>query len=1091
MIKPLTLLFLLYAFSCCVGQVQNSSPVFQSPNTASLGTYGAIDISPYTGLGSIGVNVFSVKEGDITVNCRLNYFSGGVKPSTHPGWVGQNWSLNVGGVVSRKINGGVDEVASSYYTTNENQFAYYYNYSYLNSSSWYTTSYITGLYPNNSTSAAPVLPNLAPDEFLFNLPNGTSGSFFLNHLGNWIVKTKSESDIKVTVQTNTASASFPQPFHLVSLDESSQPLTIDIKRLIYVIEITDHTGFKYTFGNNPNSIEFTRGPHSQPFANNEDVIANAWYLTKVESPAGNVVNFNYTRGVQGHQYHQNVNYPGSVGMSINGGARSYTQSMATYSGHIITPVYLQNISASSFQIGFTMAESLELKYPYQQGVYNDPKFNFIDIQTHDIPTPTSQDINQVSKWYKLTAIAITDPQGITKEKYAFEYNDNTTERLFLKKFKRLGLASSDNPITHEFVYNATPLPGYNALQNDRWGYYNGKPFPATISASTTEEEVMAKLAMDETKAQAGILTGIIYPTGGVSNFYYQANDYTSAIQKTGTPPASIGLIAQSGIGGGLRIWKVTNTDTDGHSYTTEYKYLKSATNTSSGILAGNKKIHKQISISTPPPVATIDAYDMNDFAELDYTNGRDVVYSEVKKILPDNSYVIYKYSNSDNSNYIDEPPLNICSDGYKATTFPYAFSSTLPSSDSNPFPSHNSKELERGQLLSEESYTSAGTLVRKVAYTYNADVNRFNEFVRSYDNYTVQAEVGSLLANERYFQAVKIFTYYPYLSGKTETVYDQVSATPRETTYSFSYGVPQHKQKKLTTVQNSKNEVLTESIIYNKDVADDTPLAYLSSTQRANLIAMYLTKGMIVPVHVSKSVDGTITNQERYSFKTNYLLDYIENATGSNSLEVRMNINNYDAKGNITEHQKSSDIKYAYLYEYNVPVAEIVNADYASVAYTGFENGNGNWNVPGATNTNYFTGKRGYALSGGNITKSSLPLNTYRISFWGFNNPTVQVNGVAPVAGPTRNGWTYYEFTTGSISSVTISGSGVIDELRLCPASARMTTYAYDPLVGYTAKVESDGNVVYFEYDSFNRLKWIKDKDRNIVKAYDYNYQIR
>lgn len=108
------------------------SPI--SPNAAGFGKFGVMDITPFTGLANIGINVFSLKAGDIPINCDLRYFSAGVKPNEHPGWVGQNMSINVGSLVSRKVNGGVDEVSVSTTRTPSinNAYAYLYNYNLLN-----------------------------------------------------------------------------------------------------------------------------------------------------------------------------------------------------------------------------------------------------------------------------------------------------------------------------------------------------------------------------------------------------------------------------------------------------------------------------------------------------------------------------------------------------------------------------------------------------------------------------------------------------------------------------------------------------------------------------------------------------------------------------------------------------------------------------------------------------------------------------------------------------------------------------------------------------------------------------------------------
>jgi hypothetical protein len=64
----------------------------------------------------------------------------------------------------------------------------------------------------------------------------------------------------------------------------------------------------------------------------------------------------------------------------------------------------------------------------------------------------------------------------------------------------------------------------------------------------------------------------------------------------------------------------------------------------------------------------------------------------------------------------------------------------------------------------------------------------------------------------------------------------------------------------------------------------------------------------------------------------------------------------------------------------------------------------------------------------------------------------------------------------------------LIDELRLYPVNAQMTTYTFDPLVGRTSVCSPNNTIVYYEYDGFNRLKDIRDMDRNILQLYDYQH---
>jgi len=52
-----------------------------------------------------------------------------------------------------------------------------------------------------------------------------------------------------------------------------------------------------------------------------------------------------------------------------------------------------------------------------------------------------------------------------------------------------------------------------------------------------------------------------------------------------------------------------------------------------------------------------------------------------------------------------------------------------------------------------------------------------------------------------------------------------------------------------------------------------------------------------------------------------------------------------------------------------------------------------------------------------------------------------------------------------------------------------MTSFTHAPLVGITSKCSENSTITYFNYDSFNRLRYIRDADGNIVKTIEYNYQ--
>lgn len=889
--------------------------LIQSPNAAGLGIYGKIDVSPFTGLANINIPVFSLKEGDIDVSCKLQYFSGGVKPEQHPGWVGQNWSLSVGGQVSRKKNAAIDEVAISIFNP-DHLSSYYYNYNYLNDNNWYTNSFMeNSINPNNPQS----FTTLEPDEFMFSLPNGTSGSFFLNHLGVWQVKCKSAAGLKVAVSLN------PQPYVLTNANNPQRSITIH--RLIYSIIITDQFGYKYTFGNNPVSIEFVRTePKTVGDSYNSNVEATTWSLTKIESPLGNVVTYKYVR--KENQYHLNAAYPykNNGWITVPNCSGTINQSGPhKFSGAIINPCLLYQIEASSFKVDFLASESGELKYDFVSANYA-----FIEFEdqgdlddAHPGHPNTPEYIRDLVKYYKLNDIVISDHNNVVTEKYNFQYSASSSQRLFLSSFRRKATNSLTQESPYIFTYDNTALPPYNSFKIDKWGYYNNKLFPLS-SPPATEALANPFFDMDEQYTKAGILTQIKYPTGGYTTFIYEPNSYSSLLKKNGN---SIDLIVQSGIGGGLRIKQVTSFDNIGNQIWKKYVYTPLATPTvSSGILAGISRIYVTQQVGSNPIYGGSEYFNYIDKRALNYTDGKEVVYSEVKEELQDGSYTVHKFSNSDNPAYRDQPPFNIATwvhlfDGYG--------SSTQLSSNTNPYMTHISRDLERGNLLSQEFYNASGIKVKKIENVYNTNPARFDQFVRSIVKYNYGYSCGELqaFANEIYLQAIKTYTYYPYLEKQSEYYYEPSGQQFVKTETNFTYD-PQTFQliKKSTT--SSKNELFEVVYKYPKDYPATSVYTGLISQNRIG-----------TPIETLEYTSTVFLNSKfnNYGFwNSNTLIASVNTQTtiGNNPVEVKISYNNYDSKGNLREIQKANDVKEVYLYGYKNQqvVARVIGSTYATVA---------------------------------------------------------------------------------------------------------------------------------------------------------------
>ena len=202
--------------------------------------------------------------------------------------------------------------------------------------------------------------------------------------------------------------------------------------------------------------------------------------------------------------------------------------------------------------------------------------------------------------------------------------------------------------------------------------------------------------------------------------------------------------------------------------------------------------------------------------------------------------------------------------------------------------------------------------------------------------------------------------------------------------------------------------------------------------------------------------------------------------------------------GNPVQVTPRDGIANSYIWDYlnSEPVAKASNAPVSQIAYTSFEaDGKGSWAFSGApvTDATSPTGGKCYGLGSGSITRTGLTSGAkYIVSFWKKSGASVAISGgtSTSVTGKTINSWTYIEYTiTTNTTTITVSGSGSIDELRLYPANAQMVTYTYTPLLGMTSACDADNKITYYFYDGFGRLKWIKDQDLNIIKTIQYHYQ--
>lgn len=328
---------------------------------------------------------------------------------------------------------------------------------------------------------------------------------------------------------------------------------------------------------------------------------------------------------------------------------------------------------------------------------------------------------------------------------------------------------------------------------------------------------------------------------------------------------------------------------------------------------------------------------------------------------------------------------------------------------------------------------------------------------------------------------------HKFLSSTVSKDFDQVSsARTLESVANRAYN--SYWQPLTDKSTNSKG--LLDSVVYNYLHTNGNSLSSTAIT--ANLYGLVdKTTKYTNTVQQEKSRIGYVIQSNGFIQPDSFL---IQRGSFAESFDKRITI--YDTSGHITELETGRNFYTSLLRDYNnqLIVAQVTNAKQMDIAYTSFEaEGKGGWTFSGSTTVHptAATGNKGYSLAGGNITKSGLTSGTtYIVSYWKKDSASsVTVNSGSGTDVVTLHGWKLISHEITGTTSLTISGTAYVDELRVHPKNAQMVTYAYNPLVGVTHQCDANNRITYYEYDLFNRLKLGRDQDKKIIKRNDYKYQ--
>ena len=1048
-----------------------------SPTAQAFMRYGEIPVDPSTGVPSISIPLYTLGSKNMTVPLSLSYHASGIKVNDVPSEVGLGWVLNTGGIIARTVNGRPDELKSGIKT-----FA---NAAQLMSrvksgvnvwkpscSCLDSIMELEHFFNGNFVDAEDYMS----DRYFYKLPNGTSGVFTYDY--------SSMADDETSL--------IMLPYRPFRIEKFNSPGSIDSLR------ITDDNGIRYSYGYH----QATR-PTSE------------WVLKRIVSADGKeVIKFKYILQSNSASYASQTKvhtYYGPVKRSDfncgpNGDAWSYMSESLTAPTFSGTPI-LDEIISSEAIVKFTYGPRDDFSYLKRlTGITIAPvtaPTSFIKIfqLTHSYFGSTPAD-----KRLRLDNVSVTAPGVAQPQKHTFTYESQTLP-----------------PYPMKMTYPTYPHPTYS---EDFWGYYNGAnstyltPSEFITNNSTTPSQSSNQQlfggnrhAGDSTLSRACMLKEIKYPTGGRTVFHFG--------RSFGTIMPNGGGIPGGEYGGGFRVESITNYNgITGVANVKTYEYGDAVTRpirkedfsydqrmNEDGTETGRPSFHCWAPFAREMVFSSA-------LLPLEVAPGMPIMYRGVVE------YNGTKTHNAGKTVYQYDDP-------YSPSDF-----GSQPNYDARyemPFhyhPYHYDKGNYSPQLIAKEEYAFDGVnyhLVSRVANTYTKRYTREFKtgiklsrperyqsptyFVFSGCNilpcdftYVKQAYIASVIALD-----TKAFQESSLLTQTKNYAYDPLdSAKYVLTTTEYAYNEHNLAVREQST-RTSSGEVFKTTYKYPHDFSSVAPYDH-----------MVTAKHLLSPV-IESNTYKTSTNtvplestKMRYDF-WNYNTDQIYPAEvstkpyNSSVYEPRVRYLAYDQKGNVLSVSKASDVPTSYIWGYGgqYPIAEVRNAAPAEIAYTSFEDASpGGWSFNGSTVTTAFTGKRGYVLDGTSATdvrRDQLPAGKYELTMWahGTNVPQVSVSG-SNLSAPqllteVPSGWRQYRFR------VSVPANGVItvnsnqqylwlDELRLYPVGAQVTSYTHALLIGMTSQTDPSGRTIFYEYDAFGRLLRTRDAQGRLLSQQEYHY---
>lgn len=935
----------------------NQSVNMTSPNAASLGRYGEVPVNLHNGIPSISVPIYAIKLKKMEIPISLSYHAGGIKVDDNASDTGLGWSLNYGGSVTCAVYG-VSDIEDAkgwaftgYLTPQTGSFQ---------SDGWPATSWMTDPEYIKTKQVSDQSPyDTQPDLFYLNF-NGQSTKFFLD--GGGVPRTI--------------------PHRNITIMAGSSPVVIDEQDVRYEFDIREETI----------TTSFVAGPPSPtPVPQNKSY---TYYISKIITPNGEEVNYEYESYIASFNNQVSELRYSVLGGYCDALPPSLTSSYTQVSGYRVKKITSSTGVEINFVYGLTRTDvsgmsaltsitikstldnvqkhSFSFSYSYNNGRLEllsitkdtDPPYQFeyngnlparlskgqdhwgfantgsFGVQTTTLPIDVASgfttginrepDINAMAGMLK----KITYPTGGNTQ---FEFENNTISGLKRQEFNRLAVANSEPYQLIETYFTINSLkPGSSVRANFNvpagGSYYD--PISGTYGLCTAQiKDVYGTTyqTFEGSSSPGGNI--VILPEGEyvleINTRFSDINPYAYVNLNW----VELGAEQMTNIlSGGVRIKKITNQYLSGPETIRYFNYDR---NNQPGFSSGWSRfnpvyIYNWSSLVMDAGGDYRDCYayaqQSSSVAPLGTVQGGATAYTEVREYVNDktNGYTYYRYR------------------GYQGST---SYIELYPGAP-----------IVASEWLEEQ-------LLQKVDYRYSAEIGTYLPLVKIENEYKSDIGTGP---NEHSVRGVRAVLYKPgvaptvpatatprspefkiqyynfnsswsYLKKKIETLYDQLDTNKKIINVEqYYYDNPAHIMLTRKEVSKSDGNKYKELLSYPKDI--DPNFSYLSSplVERRVLVNNGSVDNLVMSElsTYKNEIGAPIDAYFVMNLSTPKLASSVSSFQGSIHPDYVKKLSySYNSAKNIksitTDELKTTVYLWSYKEQY--PIAQIKNADYATI----------------------------------------------------------------------------------------------------------------------------------------------------------------